>query len=136
MLSDSGKPMLTLCVPNFVFGWQQLINVTVLKPASCCTAVNPFLVAALSLTLLLVIRVCYCGVADSFLDRRTFSTCKSGCQPGDSCLSAEGKESLRIWCHSHVLRRRGAGVGRGGWIPLRSSTSRYISLKLRQACIN
>lgn len=46
MLSDSGKPM--LCVPNFVFGWQQLINVTVLKAASCCTAVNPFLVVALS----------------------------------------------------------------------------------------
>lgn len=132
MLSDSGKPMLTLCVPNFVFGWQQLINVTVLKPASCCTAVNPFLVAALSL--LLVIRVCYCGVADSFWivfllrvrlsARRQLFVCRKQGKPANL---------VSFTC---ARQQEGLGVGRGAWIPLRSSTSQYISPKLRQACIN
>lgn len=99
MLSDSGKPMLTLCVPNFVFGWQQLINVTVLKAASCCTAVNPFLVTALSLTLLLVIRVCYCGVADSFWIAERFSPASPTVSPETAvCL-----QKARKACESGVI---------------------------------
>lgn len=99
MLSDSGKPMLTLCVPNFVFGWQQLINVTVLKPASRCTAVNASLVAALSRALFLVIRIYYCEVADSFWIGERFSPASPAVSPETAvCL-----QKARKACESGVI---------------------------------